>query len=1003
MWGCYPDKGDWTVKTSNKISSLKAGVAPVVLGFALLATPAFAQAADDEKASDEIVVTGTLIANPNLQRSAPVNVTTADEIDLLQSNVAEEVLREIPGIVPSVGSAVNNGNGGNSFVNLRGLGSNRNVVLLDGRRVVPATLAGQFDLNNVPLALVERVDVLTGGSSTTYGADAVSGVVNFVTKRDFTGFEATFSEQITEQGDGNTMRADVTTGASFDDGRGNVILSLGYQEADPVYQGDRKIGENTIDSFSGNNAGSGTTFPTRMSISGLGSRQFTSTATGDVLGAYTQPYNYNPLNIFQTPFKRYNMFAQGNYELADGVEFYSRALFSKNQVNTIIAPSGAFGIAVQLPVSNPFLTQSVRDVLCANSDADAVASGRQLLTSAQCSAAALAISPTDPNYRELTVTIARRAVEAGPRISEYQNTVFDYVAGFRGAITDSINYDMSAGYGESEQVQTIKGYLLNSRIRQAIRATSRTACIDASNGCVPANFFSSGADLSPAAVAFMQQSSTVQTKTTLAQAKALVSGDFGFSVPLAADAISFAAGGEYRKYTASQASDALSKSGDLAGAGGAAPDISGGFNVYEAIGEIVAPLVQDKPFMQDLTLEAGVRYSSYSVDAPSSPSFKTTTYKVGGSWTPFDGLKVRGNFAHAVRAPNISELFSPQNTGLTNLSNDPCASLNDSGTRIRSAPTGVLRDVCLAQGAQTFNIDNLQQPTAGQANSTSGGNLNLKPETSNSFTVGAVIQPAAIDGFSMTIDYYNIKISGAVSSPSAGDAIDACFGAGNLSVTNPACLAIRRNPQTGELAGEPTTTKGLFLASSNLGGLKTDGIDLSINYKRQLGFADLAMAFNGNWTNSSTFQASPSSLNRDCVGYISSSCGSLQPELQWSVRTTLGFEKVDVSLLWRHIDSFVQEPDDIENVNGPAFKGTKAGFGQVDFGKIPSYDYFDLSSRVKITDNLSLTLTVQNLFNKQAPLTGATIGSTAYNSGNTFPSTYDTLGRRYAASVKVSF
>lgn len=839
------------MKTTNKFSTLKAGVAPVVLGFAMLASPAFAQqSSDDEKASDEIVVTGTLIANPNLERSAPVNVTTSDEMELLQSNVAEEILREIPGIVPSVGSAVNNGNGGNSFVNLRGLGSNRNVVLLDGRRVVPATLAGQFDLNNIPLALVERVDVLTGGSSTTYGADAISGVVNFVTKRDFTGFEGSFSYQTTEQGDGTTMRGDVTTGASFDDGRGNVTLSMGYQEADPVYQGDRKIGENTIDSFSGGNSGSGTTFPTRLILSVLGSRQITSTPTGDVLGAYTTPYNYNPLNIFQTPFKRYNAFAQGRYELAEGVEFYSRALFSKNRVDTIIAPSGSFGISVQVPVSNPFLTKSIRDTLCAYQDSDPLTAGRQVLTQAQCDAAALALSPTSADYKELTVTLSRRAVEAGPRISQYQNTVFDYTAGFRGAITDSINYDVSGGYGESEQVQTIKGYLLNTRIRQAIRATSKTACIDQSNGCVPANFFTSGAGLTPEAVAFMQQSSTVQTKTTMAQAKALVSGDLGFNVPMASDAISFALGGEYREYTASQASDALAKSGDLAGAGGAAPDISGGYHVYEAIGEVVAPLIQDKPFIQDLTFEAGIRYSSYSVDAPSSPTYKTTTYKAGGSWTPMDGLKIRGNYAHAVRAPNINELFSPVNTTLTNLSNDPCASIDDKGVRIRSAPTGVLRDVCLAQGAQTFNLDTIQQPTAGQANSTGGGNINLKPETSDSFTIGAVIQPASLDGFSMTIDYYNIKVSGAVSSPSSGDAIDACFGAGSLSVTNPACLSIRRNPQTGGLDGEPSSTPGLFLASSNLGRLKTDGVDLSINYKRDIGFADLSMAFNGNWTNS---------------------------------------------------------------------------------------------------------------------------------------------------------
>ena len=204
-----------------------------------------------------------------------------------------------------------------------------------------------------------------------------------------------------------------------------------------------------------------------------------------------------------------------------------------------------------------------------------------------------------------------------------------------------------------------------------------------------------------------------------------------------------------------------------------------------------------------------------------------------------------------------------------------------------------------------------------------------------------------------------------------------------------------RNPQTGGLDGEPSSTKGIFLASSNLGRLKTDGVDLTVNYRRDIGFADLSMALNGNWTNSSTFKATPSSINRECVGQFNADCGSLQPKIQWSLRTTLGFEKVDVSALWRHIDSFTGPSD--------AFKGTLNGWGTVDFTKIPSFDYFDLTTRVKITDNLTLTGTVQNLFNKKPPLVGATVGSTAFNSGNTYPSTYDTLGRRYAAALKVSF
>ena len=224
----------------------------LLFGATVAATPAFAQAVPatpenvqeaQEQAGNEgadIVVTGTLVRNPNLIASSPVGVVTSDELELQQTNTAEEFLRELPGAVPSVGSAVNNGNGGASFVNLRGIGENRNVVLLDGTRIVPAGLDGIVDLNNIPLALLERTDILTGAAVTTYGADAISGVVNFITKTDFAGVDLNVSNQITEQGDGYTFRGDLTVGANFDDGRGNAVLSVGYQKTDPVYQGDRE-------------------------------------------------------------------------------------------------------------------------------------------------------------------------------------------------------------------------------------------------------------------------------------------------------------------------------------------------------------------------------------------------------------------------------------------------------------------------------------------------------------------------------------------------------------------------------------------------------------------------------------------------------------------------------------------------------------------------------------------------------------------------------------------
>ena len=1025
-------------------TSRKFGLLATVATIGLMSSSAFAQgtksaAADDAAAGDEeIVVTGSLIKNPNLERSAPVTVTTADEIELKQSNVAEEILREIPGIVPSIGSAVNNGNNGASYVDLRGLGSFRNIVVLDGNRIAPSTLVGRVDLNNIPLALVERVEVLTGGASTTYGADAVSGVVNFLTKQNFQGLDVSATEQLTERGDGNTVRADVTMGGNFDDDKGNVVLSIGYQESDAVYQGARDYSNRNISAFSGTFGGSGTSVPSRFTgtrpidaatgqpsvnpaVANGPARQVN--AAGQAVTTFAL-FNFNPYNVFNTPFQRFNIFAQGKYEFTDNVELYTRALFSKNTVNTIIAPSGVFGSAVAIPLSNPYLPVALRNQFCAL-NTSTVASGlyTPLLTPAQCTAAATALTPADPNFRTVTTALSRRTTEVGPRTSEFVTTIFDYRAGLRGKLTDTLDWDVNGSYGESENRQEQQNYVLTSRARAAIYATNVNTCLpNAPNGgstaagCVPVNFFGPEGAITANQIPYLTAASSTIVKTSLAQGRGTISGDFGVSAPWAEDAIGFAVGTEYRKYGSSQGADTLSQTaGELGGGGGAAPTIVGGYDVWEAFGELVAPLVQDKPFFKSLTVEGGVRYSSYRVDAPGDPSYKTTTYKAGGSWEPTAGVKFRGNYSHAVRAPNIAELFTPVRTVLTNLADDPCATLTAGAVPIpgRTPQSANLRAVCLAQGATALNVTNISLPTAGQANVTTGGNLALKPETANTYTLGTVLQPAIVPGLSITIDYYNIKVAKAITTPTAPDSINACFGIGAAQLnpaagaaTSNACTIIRRNPITGGLDGDVATTPGVFAGLSNLGKLKTDGIDLVVNYSRDIGFAKLGLTFSGNYTHDSLFQATPFGVNRECTGFYSNGCGSLQPKFQWSQRTTLSFKQIDVSLLWRHIDNFIQEPLDPI----PAFVGNlQAGVdsplsGQaVNFRKTPMVDYFDLTTRVAVNDHLSLTLTVQNLLDKQPPLTGSNIGPTGFNSGNTYPSTYDSLGRRFAVQARLKF
>jgi outer membrane receptor protein involved in Fe transport len=974
--------------------------------------------------SEEIVVTGTLIRNPNLVASAPVTVVGQEEIQLRQSNVAEEVLRTIPGVVPSVGSAVNNGNGGASFVNLRGIGSNRNLVLLDGVRLVPSDLVGRVDLNNIPLALVDRVDVLTGGASSTYGADAVGGVVNFITRSDFAGMELSASDQITERGDGNFIRTDLTLGANFDDGRGNAVVSVGYQESDPVYQGgDREFAQVSIESYAADCIvcqGSSTTVPTRINFGGgQGSRQVD--LTGSTLVPVFNRFNFNPFNVFQTPFKRYNLFAAGHYDVAENVTVYGRGLYSNNTVDTIIAPSGVFNQSVQVNANNPFITPAQLQVLCQRADTDPTTPGNQVLGAgtAECLAAGAATGPDDPNARLFTFNVQRRTTEVGPRISSYNTQIFDFRAGVRGDITESIGYDVFGARGESTNTQRIQNYVLVSRFREALLADDTTLCRSGNVDCVPINIFGPEGSITPEQADFISDESSTRTFTRLSQARGTINGDVGFQLPWAAQPIGFAVGTEYRKYSAQNTSDILAKTpGELGGAGGANPDVDGGFDVYEGFAEVIAPIASDRPFFQDLTLEAGVRRSGYTVDAPDNPKFKTTTWKIAGSWTPVNDLKVRGNYQRAVRAPNIGELFTPISTGLTNLGSDPCAG---------AAPllNANLAAICIAQGADPLLLGTIEDPVAGQANVTGGGDPNIQPEKASTWTIGTVLRPSFLPGFTATIDYYNIEVEDAISTPTPGDLIAVCFGSDPANppagaATDPNCTRIRRNPNDGSLSGDPADTPGLFAPLTNFGYIKTDGVDLTMNYRRDLGVlvgapAKINLSFGGNYTRRSIFNGdvtSPASFNRECTGFYSVNCASIQPKYQFNQRTTLSLGRVDMSLLWRYIHKVRFEPQQFEDDLAAAIAGGCTDPEGADpdgclidpeFRKIKAHNYFDFATRFNVTDNFDMTVTVMNLLDKDPPVVGNTIGSTLFNSGNTFPSTYDALGRRFAVGARIKF
>ncbi|WP_129646440.1 TonB-dependent receptor domain-containing protein [Peristeroidobacter agariperforans] len=921
----------------------------------------------DTEIETVIVTTGRLVTNPNLEQSSPVGVIGADEIQLKQVNSAEQFLREVPGVVGNVGSNTGNGQRGAAFVNLRGLGVNRNIAMLNSARLTPVGLDGQADLNNIPLALIERVDVLTGGASTTYGADAVSGVINFITRKDFSGAQFDVSDSRTERGDGDHFRVDATFGANLDDDRGNATLSIGYQNADPVYQGERPFGEYALSYLNGQPLLSGTTVPTRFSL-GASSYQIDPQTGGFPATTSFTGFNFNEQDLYQVPYERFNLFGQAHYEVADGIELYGEGMFVRNQISQLNAPGGTFGQSFEISYSNPFLPALARSQFCA-------ANG---LSVADCDAAAATTDPFDPAYRTFRTSVNRRFVESGLREKEFKTTMFQFRAGVRGSITEHINFDLFGTYGESDQQTRSTGQGLYSRFVNALDAVSTTECRVGGN-CVPINLFGAAGSITPEMSDYFNTATTVGTLTSLSTLRGVISADLGISSPWASNQLSGAVGGEYRDYQAANRSDLASQTpGEVLGAA-AVIDSTGSYNVTEGFVELIAPIIEDKPFIKSLTAELGGRVSEYSTAGTNN------TWKAGGTWAPVDSLRFRGTFQHGARAPSVGELFAPRTGALANLATDPCAGV---------APTlnANLRAVCLAQGAPVASIGVIPQPPSGLVNVVAGGNPELKVETSDSYTIGVVFQPEFLPNLAITLDYYNIEVTDAISAPTTADAILACFGADPLNpsaaaATNPACTAVRRNVLTGELTGSFSEVGGFPLPLANLGRLLTDGIDFSVDYRHELSFGELSFALDGNWTNRAVSQLTPTSDSHDCVSRYGNNCLSIQPETSWNQRTTLTVGRYDVSLLWRHIGGSKVE------------EGTTI---YAPYAKIDAQDYFDLTTRVELIDQLSLTLTITNVLDEDPPIVGSGLGL-GFNSGNTYPSTYDVLGRRYTIGARYKF
>lgn len=944
---------------------------------ALLAMGVFsAMSAMAQDSAQRVEVTGTRINTPGAVSSSPITSVSREEILASQPVAVEEFVKNLSVALPGVGPGTNNGSGGGATIDLRGLGANRSLVLLNGRRVVPFDLLGAVDTNVIPLALLQRVDLVTGGASAVYGADAIAGVVNFVMKKDFRGFQADASYGASSQGDAIKRNTAFTLGSGLDNGRGNVAVSFGFTKTDALRQDKRDIGKFAISSTTGARQGSGTTVPTQIIGAGPGDSGQINPATG-VIDTAVASYNFNPDNYYQVPLNRFQMMAMGNFVINDKAEVYSELLFTRSEVDTQLAPTGTFLNDFFVPLGNPYLPAAAKAQIC-------TAEG---LTAAQCA---------DPS-REVSLTLGRRFVELGPRLNDFKNTMYQATLGVKGDLFAGWAYDLYGSRGKSDQNQTRGSWGSLSKVQQALRATNATTCTDTANGCVPLNVFGAAGSITPTMAKFINLDAILGQTVDQTVFSGAVNGDLGMlKSPLAKQPVSVAVGAEYREVTASNKSDSASQiQGEVLGTGAPTIDRTGTFKLKEAFLEAQVPLLADLPLAYRASLDLGYRQSQFTTTSSTSYG----SYKYGGEWVPIKDLRLRAMKQRATRSPNINELYEPQSTQLSNLATDPCgvAAINQA----QANTAGTLSNLCRLTGVPLGQIGSLAQPSAGQINVLTGGNPDLKPEEADTTTLGLVWTPSFVKGLTVTADYYKILVNGAVSIPSVNDILDDCYGTANPTFAfNAACALVGRNLNNGSFNG--VAAKGVVQVKSNLGKIETAGYDIGVFYR--LALADLGfnpslgrvdVSLNATILDTYNYQATPRSVNRNCVGYYSNACGTVSAlggpisKVKWNQRSNWAFGDFTFGYNWRHLSAVSEEP------GAPNFLA--------DFSTIKAYDYVDLSATWNVNKNLRVGLAINNAFDSGAPNVGNTIGATGANSGNTFPQTYDAIGRAYSVSATLKF
>lgn len=991
---------------NRKISRTKLhiGVAPVVLAAALLGTPAFAQsdstnqenatsqvATGDANAStttsdDTIIVTGSRIARRDLIAAAPLSVVSDEEFKLSGAVNVENVINALPQVVPGITAFSNNPGGGVATLNLRNLGSTRTLVLVNGRRYMFFDTSQRVDLNTIPQFLIDGVDVVTGGASAVYGSDAIAGVVNFRLRNDLNGVEVGSQYQITEEGDGARWDVHAALGSDFADGRGHITTYAEYYKRKSIFQGARGFSAQALGDNAAGDAlvfGGNATVPqgriiapaTQVVAAGNGLPAITlnrgaGTNYGSTLGAFfstpgtsiayrgndVDGYNINPVNLLMVPQERFLIGGYGEYEVNDNIKAYMEVSFANNRVENQLAATPVTGV-FNINIANVSQYLSAGDIAQLNQiDANEAA--------INAAAVARGGAATLPGAGVVSLDVRRRILETGGRVSQDERNAFRTLVGLKGEIVDGIGYDAYYSYSRTRNANVQLGNISRSGFTSALLAGDLN--IFGINQITPDQL---------GAISILAQNNDI---SVLQVASASVNGQL-FNLGLGGDDVGFAIGGEWRSMSSRFIPDTALSSGDVIGFNAGDPT-SGRYSVREVFGELNVPIVSDVPGFYRLALHGAGRYSDYSLDAVGG----VYTYAGDAKWSPIPDITFRGQYQRAIRAPNVGELFGGQSQGFPTAS-DPCG---DPG----AAGDATLNALCIATGVPQGLVGTAGLAAYTQIQGVFGGNPNLSEERSTSYTFGAVLSPRFIPRLNITADYFNIKVDGAIATAGGGVAniLSLCYNT-IQNANSVICQLIQRNPTNGQIDGStnPDGTVNVVTASTaNIAALKTSGIDIGVDYTQPLGFgffggeSKLNFSFLGTWTEKDDTQPVAGLDTVECAGKFGAICGNPHSRYKWNTRLSFIDGPLTVSGRWRHISKVRDDDDSSDYV----------------VEQLKAYNLFDLSFAYDISDEFSISAGVNNLLDKQPPVIGSN-----QEQANTYPGTYDVLGRDFFVSTNFRF